>query len=828
MAVAAATLFAAFTGAAANPDVAQHWAFQPVQAVKPPEVKNTAWVKTDIDRFILARLEQHQLQPAPPADRRGLIRRATFDLLGLPPTPDEVESFIADVTPGAFERVVDRLLNSSHYGERWGRHWLDVARYADNKGYVFFEEKSFPWAWTYRDYVVRAFNEDEPYNQFVLEQLAADQLDRLGDDRILTALGFLTVGDHFSNNTHDILDDRIDVVTRGLLGLTVGCARCHDHKFDPVTMEDYYALYGVFRSCTEPMVPPAIEPPVLSETYEGFELELIRREQKLQEFVESKHRAIVQGARTRLAEYLLAAYAQRNQPSTESFMLIADKEDLNPAVVARWRAYLDRVGPAHPVWRPWLEFSRIEEGKGETYFAEQAARVQVAWTASAPGVNPRVASAFSGAALRSMKEVAARYAALFKSVNEQWQAALAQTAPPAPARLPRPEDEELRQILYGTDAPPDVPLQMDWGFLSLLPDRASQGEFQKILTSLEQWLMQGPAAPARAMVLQDLPVAYQPRVFLRGNPNRPGPLVSRRFVHLLDPERRAFSKGSGRLELARAITDPGNPLAARVFVNRIWMHHFGTGLVTTPSDFGTRSQAPSHPELLDWLAREFVQGGWRVKRLHRLIMSSAVYQQSSMAPAPPSRSSTVLTNGGTFIAGASNADLPAVDAENRWLGRFPRLRHDFETQRDALLAVAGQLDAQTGGPPAELSSNRRTIYTFVNRMDVPPVMTTFDFPSPSASCPQRSATTVAPQALFLMNNESVAKAAAAVLKRAEIAGTATVPAKAERLYALFYGRPPTATDLRHAEHFLGASPDEKLWAQYVHALLMANEFVFVD
>jgi hypothetical protein len=258
------------------------------------------------------------------------------------------------------------------------------------------------------------------------------------------------------------------------------------------------------------------------------------------------------------------------------------------------------------------------------------------------------------------------------------------------------------------------------------------------------------------------------------------------------------------------------------------MHHFGTGLVTTPSDFGTRSEAPSHPELLDWLARDFVRNGWRIKRLHRMILASAVYQQSSMArtrPDPdPGRAA-----GASAPSRSEQVAAPATtDPDNRLLSRFPRRRHDFEAQRDGLLSVAGLLNSQAGGPPAELDSTRRTIYTFVNRMDVAPVLTTFDFPNPSASCPQRSATTVAPQALFLMNNEAVAKAAAAVVNRKEILNLAAGPAKVERIYALLYGRPPTVSDQRRAQQFLGAAPDGKIWIQYVHALLMANEFVFVD
>ena len=265
-AIVIALLFVAFAGVRGEKpaeNAANHWAFQPVQAGNPPAVIDSRWARSPIDRFVFSKLEANQLAPSPAADRRTLIRRATFDLIGLPPTPAEVDAFLGDKRPTekAVAELVERLLTSPHYGEHWGRHWLDVARYADNKGYVFFEEKTYPWAWTYRDYVIRSFNEDKPFDRFVCEQLAADTM--LDGQRALAALGFITVGDHFSNNLHDILDDRIDVVTRGLLGLTVACARCHDHKFDPVTIADYYALYGVFRSSTEPMIPPAAAEPAI-------------------------------------------------------------------------------------------------------------------------------------------------------------------------------------------------------------------------------------------------------------------------------------------------------------------------------------------------------------------------------------------------------------------------------------------------------------------------------------------------------------------------------------------------------------------------------------
>ncbi len=269
----------------------RHWAFQPVKNPSPPVVRQRDWPRTSVDPFILAKLEARGLTPSARADRRTLLRRVTFDLLGLPPTPEEIAAFEADRSPEAWAKVVDRLLASPHYGERWGRYWLDVARYADTKGYVFFEEEAYPWAWTYRDYVIRAFNEDLPYDRFIVQQLAADQLPLERDRRPLTAMGFLTLGGHFMSNPHDIIDDRIDVVTRGLLGLTVTCARCHDHKFDPIPTKDYYSLYGVFASSVEPMEPPLFADPPKTPAYESFRKELEKREKALADFVQDEARA---------------------------------------------------------------------------------------------------------------------------------------------------------------------------------------------------------------------------------------------------------------------------------------------------------------------------------------------------------------------------------------------------------------------------------------------------------------------------------------------------------------------------------------------------------
>jgi hypothetical protein len=797
----------AVPGASAD-ETQLHWAFQPVRRPAIPAVRNAAWPRTSVDRFVLARLEAKELSPSPPADRRTLIRRATFDLLGLPPTQEEIAAFEADPSVDAWDKVIDRLLASPHYGERAARHWLDVARFADTKGYVFFEEAEFPWAWTYRDYVIRAFNDDLPYDRFILEQLAADRLPLGKDRRPLTALGFLTLGGRFMSNTHDIIDDRIDVVCRGLLGLTVGCARCHDHKFDPIPMRDYYSLYGVFASSAEPTVPPLFADPPQTKEYAAFAKELAAREAKLAEFVSAKHDELVRSARVRVAEYLMAAHAQRDQPTTEEFMLIADGADLNPTMIVRYQKYLERTRKGRsPVLAVWQALAELPEKE----FATKAPAV-CAQFAKADAVNPLVAGAFADRPPKTLAEAAQRYANLLNAAEGLWQHQLQDAASAkrqAPVKLSEPALEELRQVFHGPDAPANVAL-LPYGDLSLLPDRPSQGKLQELRKAVEQWRATGPGAPPRAMVLEDLPAATEPRVFRRGNPNNPGEPVPRRFLEVVScGQRRPFTDGSGRLELAHAIASKDNPLTARVLVNRLWQQHFGKGLVTTPGDFGLRSDPPTHPELLDHLATAFMDSGWSIKAMHRLIVRSAVYQQDD----------------------ADRAECRRVDPENALLWRMVPHRLDFEATRDALLQASGRLARTIGGPSVKditaPAAVRRTLYGHVDRLNVPGLYRTFDFPSPDATSARRDTTTVAPQALFLMNNSFVIECARRLVHRSDVAAEKSVAAKVARLYRVLYGRPPSGEELRLADEYLRNGGDS-VWERYAQALLMANEFVFVD
>ncbi|MGV3721165.1 MAG: DUF1549 domain-containing protein, partial [Actinomycetota bacterium] len=394
--------------AAPTKDPKKHWAFQPVRKPAVPAVKNKAWVKSPVDAFILSALEKKGLKPAASADRRTLIRRAYFDLTGLPPTAADVQAFINDKSPTAYSKVVDKLLDSPQYGERWARYWLDVARYADTKGYVFQEERRYPYAYTYRDYVIRAFNEDKPYDQFLRDQLAADQLPGSADHRDLAAMGFLTLGRRFLNSQPDIIDDRIDVVFRGTQGLTVNCARCHDHKFDPIPTADYYSIYGVFASSNEPKEGPLLATPERTAEYTAYETQLKTYEGEVQSFMQTKHRELLALGKAKVAESLLTA-REASQPGAD-LNAIAQKRELPAALVRKWMTFLDNTRRAHHVvFTPWLELAAIPDAE----FAAKAGPLMAKYAANSDpqkAYNPQIAQVFAAPAPTSLAEVAQRLA----------------------------------------------------------------------------------------------------------------------------------------------------------------------------------------------------------------------------------------------------------------------------------------------------------------------------------------------------------------------------------------------------------------------------------
>ncbi|WP_165223431.1 PSD1 and planctomycete cytochrome C domain-containing protein [Aquisphaera insulae] len=645
------------------------WAFQPLTSPSLPGVADPKWARSPIDRFILARLEAAGLHPSPPADRRTLIRRATIDLIGLPPMPEEVEAFVRDASADAFDRVLDRLLASPHYGERWGRHWLDVARYADSNGMD--DNLAYSDAWRYRDYVIASFNADEPFPRFLEAQLAGDILagsDPKRRDERVVATGFLAIGpkmlaeDDPVKQQMDIVDEQLDTTCRTFLGLTMGCARCHDHKFDPLAMADYYALAGIFKS---------------TRTMLSFR-------------VDSKWNAT--GLETAQAALRL-----------EDLETIIDRHD-NALVNGNTNAM-----PAE----------------------ERAARA------------------------RLLEDAKAEYARIPKAMS----------------------------VAEGSVG--DVP------------------------------------------------------VFLRGNHLTPGPVVRRGFPTILAGSDQAPlpSSQSGRLELARWLGSPTNPLTARVLVNRVWRWHFGRGIVPSADNFGRLGQVPSHPELLDWLATRFIADGWSIKALHRRILLSQTYQMST----------------------SWDEKAAQVDPEDRLFWRMRRSRLDAETLRDAILAVCGLLDPASGGPPMAskpfqnltatgdasrptlYESRRRSVYLPILRGALYDQFQAFDFPDPAVANGDRVATTVASQSLFLMNGplmkSAPAQLARALLDRAGIADEDRLRDLCLRLFA----RPAGEDELRGWEAFLrryqdarslaSEKPEDRrnlAWQGLCRALMSSNEFLYIE
>jgi hypothetical protein len=612
----------------------EFWSFRPIADPPVPDTGSghprqrvglpvpPSWPKTSIDNFILAKLDDAELKPAAKADKRTLIRRATFDLIGLPPTPEEIADFLADDSPDAFAHVVDRLLASPHYGERWARHWLDVARYGEDQAHTF-EARKYPQGYRYRDWLVKSLNADMPYDEFLRQQIAADLID--GPDKLerLPALGFFALGPVYYGDKQqlDQIDDRIDTLSRGMLGLTVACARCHDHKFDPIPTRDYYALAGVFGS-------------------------------------------------TEYVEVPLVSQAEVD----------AAKKALTPQEIKK------KVTPKYPL-------------------------------------------------IHALKE--------------------------------------------GT------PKNM--------------------------------------------------RVHIRGSATDVGEEAPRRFLSVLCPESAPpFSQGSGRLELANAIASKDNPLTARVLVNRVWEHHFGKGLVRTPSNFGAMGERPTHPELLDHLAKRFIQSGWSLKKLHREILLSATWQQSGgwHWPADP------LARVPAASAGPEHA--MDVDPDNSLLWHMPPRRLEVEAWRDAMLAVSGTLDRTLGGPSTELSdaaNHRRTLYGFISRHELNPLLRLFDFPDANITSDERTVTTVPLQQLFVLNSDFMvgnAKALAARLTNSDSDDATRI----HRAYSLLYGREPTEQETRLGLDFIGSATaatgikdnGTKLsrWEQYAQVLLASNEFLFID
>ncbi len=795
----------------------QWWAFQPVADPAPPAVEDESWVASPIDRFILAKLEQKGLEPAASAEKTTLLRRVFYDLTGLPPTQPDLEAFLADESPRAFERVVDRLLDSPRYGERWGRHWLNVARYADSTGND--EDHRYPYAYRYRDYVIEAFNRDMPFDQFVREQIAGDLLPAEDgaavNERGIVATGFLALGPKAvaqqdkTKMLYDVYDEQIDVVSKAMLGMTLSCARCHDHKFDPLRQADYYALAGVFantRSFGDPsthvskLLFKPLVPPADWERYEAHQETIRKRKFELDNLADIEIEQHVETLAPQVAEYMLAAH--RVYAGGQDAASVAAEEDLDADVLAKWAEYL----------KP-----------------SQTARAHMAEWDNATDANRAAA--------------AERFQASFNETLAAWYKRLRQWRKEA--------DRPAEEITMGIPAKPRFePGQNRFFYEALLArkgaplsfsDEASKekilkAETKRRIAELEREVRQledeAPAEPARACAVEDKPAQerVEQTVFIRGDYNAHGEATPLRFPAIFEgfDQPPVATQGSGRLELARWIASDDNPLTARVIVNRVWQGRFGDGLVRTPDNFGKTGEPPTHPELLDWLTSRFLEDGWSIKKLHKRILMTAVYRQSSEL----------------------SESKALADPENRLLSRFTRRRLDVEEIRDGLLRVDGSIDLTAGGTmqdgfgtDGENSNNRlsvnpdeqvrRTVYLPLRRANLPALLNLFDFGDAATVMGKRPATNVAPQALFMMNSEFVAERARNLAS--QLIEESDESQRVRNAYLRTLNRAPGAAEVDDALSYIasvrkkfGELEELDAWQSYCRILMASNQFIYVD
>ena len=760
-----------------SPEQRSFWAFRSLRSSSLPEVKNQSWIRSPIDRFILAALAERGLKPAQPADRLTLVRRAYLDLIGLPPTPKEVGDFLQDNSPGAFARVVDRLLASPQYGERWGRFWLDLARYSDDRLNPT-EDEPYANAFRYRDWVIQAFNEDLPFDLFVKAQLAGDLLPEADDGRYVGGLGFYAL-------SPQLQDDRVDATTRTFLGLTAGCAQCHDHKFDPIPTEDYYALLGVFNSTEMSEYP--LSPEEVVKEYQAQEETLKLEKEALEEFRDSHRQKLVDVFAHQISRYIQAAWKIVG-PSNADLKEVTHSESLDVETLERWVKYLDSSPRDHPFLDRWDDFL----GKGAT-----------------PENLEQLADEVEALAITVIREQ--------RRIDRE-----NKIRTHGKTRLEALKTEGLslerdQYFLWRDLASPKItpPTEFESGILLYKDEKVDRfidglwGEHLKtLLARVERVEATMPEKYPFYHVVADVDEPANEYVRIRGNENNLGAEVPRRFLSVLsEGEPRAFTRGSGRLELAEAIADPANPLTARVMVNRIWLHHFGQGLVRTPSNFGQMGDRPSHPGLLDYLARQFIQNQWSIKAMHREMMLSATYALS---------------------AGFSATNYE-VDPGNRLLWRYNSRRLDVESLRDSLLYVAGKLDLEPGGTPSRLEEKenvRRTVYGFVSRRRLDILLTLFDFPNPNSSSPQRMVTNTPLQGLFYLNSDLVMRLAEALSSRLQKEAGDEEGARIRLAYRLLFGRQPTREEIQMGQEFVQNGPD--LWPHYAQVLLSSNEFLYMN
>jgi hypothetical protein len=803
------------------------WSFQPLKVVPVPTVKDAHWAKTPIDKFVLAKLDEVGIKPSAPADRRSLIRRATYDLTGLPPTPEEVDAFVKDKSPKAYEQLIDRLLASPKYGERWGRHWLDVARYAEDdvrgldpkgRGYM-----PFSGAYRYRDWVIKSINQDLPYDQFLRLQLAGDKLPsktKAEYEDNITATSYLGAGPWIWDQAEPIQgraderNERVDAVTRGTLGLTVACARCHNHKYDPITQKDYFALVGIFANSTYKEYPTVSD--AQAAAYESNLAKLEKLQIETQEYNRTESRQLADALAHQTSSYMVAAWHILGKPKA-TVEEASSQAKLDPELLRRWVDYLSKP-VQYDYLKDWKAMIAADGGTEDEAKALAESYQKLVLTARDHAREVEEQNDI----VRAKNDVPKHRVHDAKpsefETDDQFCPGCAlelKTIPIDEAKLysdmfvSRSGDQETRFI-------PGVLVFVGWDLSSRLgPQWQSYMEGQqKEIAELKKKL--APENYPYVHGMADKPQITEVKLNVRGNPHTLGDTVPRRFLTVLTTQdTKPYSNGSGRLELANDIVS--SPLAARVIVNRVWKWHFGSGIVNTPDNFGVVGDEPSDPALLEYLAHDFVTNGRSIKKLQREIMLSAVYQ-TSVTESP---------------------EAHEKDGANRLYSHFNRIRLDAEEIRDTMLYVAGDLDnKKTSGPSSDFSEDNvePTVFCKVSRYRLNNYLQVFDFPNPSFTSEQRFSSNVPLQQLYFMNNPFVFKQAGILAER--VHSEPTEKDQIIKLYEYVYQRKPTDQELALGQKFLDTTPEKAgyavagepitAWRQYARILLSSNEFQFLD
>ncbi len=775
-----------------------HWSFHvpakseaPMAALESKNSKSTAfipteWARNEVDAFIMRQmvLDKTGLRPSAYAEPEALLRRMFLDLLGFAPTAEIMKQFSMQYRTALqrnqigsinylLDQWIDVLLNSPHYGERWGRHWLNTARYSDTtgnrEGNARNAEYRYEYAWTYRDYVVDAFNKDKPYNEFIIEQLAADQIPNIGsNDPRLAALGFLTVGKRF-NNPDDVIDERIDTTFKAFMGLTVACARCHDHKFDPIPTADYYAMHGVFNSIYEPTDVPLVSN-LKSEYYEDYKKKLETFEQESRDVYYKYLRGKIKEFNEKAAAYLMISTKKGSErfDALKEYGFNQNREDDD------FPARAVRLNDKHPVMGI---FSILSKTPAEN-ISEKFNTIKLY-----PEWNETVKANFAPQTVTTLKDVADLYQNLFQSIsptliNDYYD----QLAKKDFVEYKDKNSEQLITSIYPVIKASDIWTNDD--FLEVfgggmrrkpnaqippLPRNFLQSTSVNKINSLK---ISHKGAPGGAMIVTDKDKPVNSKIYIRGERSKQGDVVERKFLTFLNHENEIFKQGSGRYEMALSIASKDNPMTARAIVNRVWMWHFGEGLVKSPDDLGNMSTKPLNQPLLDWLANYLMDHNWSIKELHRVIMRSSTYRQSSMP----------------------NPTYSSKDGENKYLWHYPLRRMDFESIRDSLVQITGKMDRSIGGKPVNITdepySYRRSIYGYVDRGGLSDLMMQFDFSDPEMSNSKRATSIVPQQALYFLNSPMVVDAARAVTERKDFLAARDDNERIKVVYAVLFQRHP--------------------------------------